>query len=365
MPSLSSAIVARRTSADEWFLLWARDTDLLAQRFDLGSATLSGEVSTITTGVRVEDSQLQTYVSASRHGHLAWATSRAAEHALALRGRDGRLIRWLDVPAGRNVQPALSPDDSQVMFTRVERGLADIYRYDLKSGVADRITTDPDYDESPTWSSKGLALTYRGRSSGKRAVFRLELASGARPVLVASEVTTPGVETPDGRHIIVQVNEAGTTKLVAYALPDFKVGVPIANAAGNVAIATVSPDGWAFVASTSGGHYSIALARLEAKDGGFSLGSPQTAAEGVIAAVSRRDGKELFVTMPDGQLRAIAITKTGSNVSFGAPVPLFRLPPGSDSLSVNADGTQFVISETPNAIGQTIRLLTHWESRLK
>jgi Tol biopolymer transport system component len=365
IPSLSSAIVARRGPGDEWFLLWVRDHDLLAQRFDLASAALSGDVSTIASGVRVEESQLHALVSASRHGHLAWATSRAAEHALALRSRDGRLIRWLDLPAGRNVQPVLSPNDTQVLFTRVERGIADIYRHDLKTGVTDRITTDPDYDESPVWSASGRAFTYRGFVRGKRAVLRLELSSGARPVVVATDVQTAGTETPDGRHIILQVNDGGVVKNLAYAIPDFKVSVPVGNVPAGTAIAAVSPDGWAFVGSTAYTQAPVALARLETRDGGFSLGPPQVAAEGVIGATSRRDGKELFVTMPDGHLRAIAITKTGTNVSFGAPVTLFRLPPGSDTLSVNADGTQFVIAETPNTVGQTIRVLTNWESRVK
>jgi dipeptidyl aminopeptidase/acylaminoacyl peptidase len=365
MASLSSAIVAKRASADEWFLLWARDTDLLAQRFDLASGSLSGEVSPIASGVRVEDSQLQTIVSASRHGHLAWATSRAAEHALALRTREGRLIRWLDVPAGRNLQPALSPNDTQVLFARVERGLSDIYRHDLKNGGTDRITTDPDYDEGPTWSPNGRAMTYRGRVGGKRSILRLELSSGARPILVASDALSPGVETPDGRYIIVQMNDGGAARTRAYAFPDFKSSVPVANVPGDVAIGVISSDGWAFVASTTATQTSVALARLDAKDGDLSLGPLQVAAEGVIGATWRRDGKELFVTMPDGNLRAIAITKTGTNVSFGAPVTLFRLPPGSDTFTVNADGTQFVIAETPNTTGQTIRVLTNWDSRVK
>ena len=119
------------------------------------------------------------------------------------------------------------------------------------------------------------------------------------------------------------------------------------------------------MSSTTGTHATVALARLATKDGGFSLGPLQVAAEGVIGATSRRDGKELFVTMPDGHVRAIAITKAGSNVSFGAPVTLFRLPAGSDTMTANADGSQFVIAETPNTIGQTIRVLTNWDSRVK
>jgi serine/threonine protein kinase len=365
LASLSSAIVARRASTDEWFLLWARDRDLLAQPFDLASGSLSGEVSTIASGVRVEDSQLQMYASASRHGHLAWATARAAEFALALRGRDGRLIRLLNVPAGTSVQPTLSPDGTQVLFTRVERGMADIFRHDLKSGVTDRVTTNPDYDEGAAWSANGRAMTYRGREAGSRSVFRLELSSGARPVKVASDATTPGVETPDGRYVIATVSEAGAVRVMAYATPDFKVRVAVANAPADTSVAGVSPDGWAFLAAGNGLPYSILAARLEIKEGALSLGPPKIAVEGIISATIRSDGKELFVTMPDGTLRAIGVTKAGNTISFGAPATLFRLPPGTESLSVNADGTQFVIAETPYTTGQTIRLLSNWDSRLK
>jgi hypothetical protein len=173
------------------------------------------------------------------------------------------------------------------------------------------------------------------------------------------------VETPDGRYIIVQVNDGGAARTRAYAFPDFKSSVPVANVPGDVAIGVISSDGWAFVASTTATQTSVALARLDAKDGDLSLGPLQVAAEGVTSATSRRNGAELFVTVPDGHLRAIAITKAGNNVSFGAPVTLFRLPPGSDTLTVNSDGTQFVIAETPNTVGQTIRVLTNWDSRIR
>jgi serine/threonine protein kinase len=365
MASLSSAIVAKRASTEEWFLLWARDQDLLAQRFDLTSGTLSGDAATIASGVRVDESQLTMYVSASRHGHLAWATARAAESALALRGRDGRLVRLLDVPAGKLVQPALSSDGTQVLFTRVERGMGDIFRHDLKSGVTERVTTDPDYDEGAVWSPSGRAFTYRGREAGKRVIFRLELEAGARPVNLTSDATASGVETPDGRYYIFPVAQSGVVKLVAETMSGPKTRTPVANSPPDLWVGSMSVDGWVTLFSEPGGNTSVFMARLDTQGNTVSLGPPQVVAERIIAAAVRRDFKEMFVAAPDGYLRAVTILRAGSRLTFGAPVTLFRLPPGSDTFSVNADGTQFVIAETPYSTGQTLRLLTRWDSRLK
>jgi hypothetical protein len=51
-------------------------------------------------------------------------------------------------------------------------------------------------------------------------------------------------------------------------------------------------------------------------------------------------------------------------LTLGAPQTLFKLPPGTGEFSVNADGSQFVVLETPFAAGQTLRVLTNWENRL-
>ena len=358
--SQSSAIVVKRASADEWFLLWAPDNNLLAQRFDLASGTLSGAVSTIAEGVRVDDNVRLVYVTASRLGHLAWA--RAAESVLALRSREGRLIRWL-VTAEGNFWPALSPDDTQVLFTRTERGFHYLYRHDLKSTVTTRFITTP--AEGAKFSADGRAVMYWAYVDRKPGgLLRLELSSGARPVPVTLEGFGFFAETPDG-HIIVKVRGGGTPKVMAYAPPDFKTGVAIANVPADSSIVGVSPDGWALVRSGASPDVSIAVARLEAMDGRFSLGPLQVAAERVSRVDYRRDFKEMFVTMLDGELRAIEIRRTADNVSFGAPQTLFRVPLGTSGISVNADGTQFVIAETPNAIGQTIRLLTRWDQRVR
>ena len=195
--SLSSGILARHPVTGGWYLMWARDQDLLAQAFDVNSLTLSGDVATIATDIRVEESQRLAYVSASLTGQLAWATSRAADNVLAVYGRDGRRIRTLDIPPAKLVQPALSPDGKRLLFTSVDRGNADIFLYDLTTNVTERLTTDPDYDEQPTWTPDGSAMTYRGRDGEKQAVLRLAIGRGTQPErLLAGESAGTSYETP-------------------------------------------------------------------------------------------------------------------------------------------------------------------------
>ena len=75
----------------------------------------------------------------------------------------------------------------------------------------------------------------------------------------------------------------------------------------------------------------------------------------------------LFVARADGTLQAMTIARGPTGLSIGAPADLgLRLPPDTNyTVAVNSNGTQFVVSETASTIGQTIRLLTSWDSRIR
>jgi Tol biopolymer transport system component len=367
IPSLSSGILARHPVSAGWYLMWARDDDLLGQPFDVTTGRLAGDVSTIARGVRVEESQRLLYASASRNGRLVWATSRAAETALSLFGRDGRRISVLDVPPGKLVQPALSPDGSRLLFTRVEQGTADIYLYDFRKKVTERLTTDPDYDESPVWTSDGLAMMYMGRDRSERVVFRLAIGSGGRPVKVQSEgAYSPGIETPDRRYAIVSAPNPKTGRDVA-ALSPASAGtlVPLLQDPGDQQPLALSVDGRAlFVGLVSGSRNAVGVGRLYLDRPTPTLGPIQMVAEDAQAIAVRPDGREAFVLAPDGFIKAIALTPGNDNVAIGATTSLFPAPPGTGGFSVNPTGTQFVVAEAPFVMGQTIRVLTRWDARL-
>ena len=364
--SLSSGILARHPVTGGWYLMWARDQDLLAQAFDVESLALSGDVATIATGIRVEESQRLAYVSASLTGQLAWATSRAADNVLAMYGRDGRRVRTLDIAPGKLVQPALSPDGKRLLFTRVERGGADIFLHDLTTNVTERLTTDANYDESPVWTPDGSAMTYSGRDEEKGAIFRLAIGRGAQPEkLFVNDLASVGFETPDRRFLILSLFKAGTADDVVARLREGGKLVPLVSGPGSDLPVGLSTDGRTLLMTQQSGSRTFAsVARVRTDGAEPAVGAVQMVADGVLAAVLRPDGREVIVVNPDGFMKAIALTPSGDTIAIGATTLLFQASRIAESFTVGPTGQQFVAAESPFALGQTLRVLTRWDARL-
>jgi serine/threonine protein kinase len=364
--SLSSGILARHPVTSGWYLMWARDQDLLAQPFDVESLTLSGDVATIATGIRVEGSQRLAYVSASLTGQLAWATSRAADNVLAVYGRDGRRIRTLDIPPAKLVQPVLSPDGKRLLFTGIDRGGADIFLHDLTTNVTERLTTDPNYDEQPVWTPDGSAMTYSGQEGEKRTILRLAIGRGVEPEkLFVGDAASLGVESPDRRFLILSVFNAGTADDIVVRVRESGKLVPLVSGPGSDVPAGLSTDGRTLLMTQQSGSRSFAsVARVRTDGADLALGAVQMVADGVRAAVLRPDGREVIVVSPDGLVKAIALTPSGDTIAIGATTPLFQAPRIADSFTVGPTGQELVVAESPFALGQTLRVLTRWDARL-
>jgi eukaryotic-like serine/threonine-protein kinase len=364
--SLSSGLMATRPSTGAPYLLWARDGDLLAQPLDIEAGKLTGEATAIAKGVRVEESQRLAFAGASRTGIVAWASASAAEQIFALYNREGRRIRTLDIPPGRNAQPALSPDGRRLLYTRAEKGVGSIHLHDLASGANQRVATPPGYSEFPSWTPDGRAVIANTNVDGRRVVHRMTLDSGAPPTLLVKEGSViGGLETADGRFLIATIIHAVTGfDVVAVPLTGSGTPVPLAATPASEILTSMSRDGRWLVISDAGGA-ALEIRRLVTTDGAlrlsgrFSLGSG-----GTSGAVIRGDAGEVFFGTADGSLKSIALKPAGEGLTLGPPKTLFTLPAGDGTFSVNAQGNEFVIAESPSARGQTLRVLTNWEKRL-
>jgi hypothetical protein len=139
---------------------------LLAQPFDAERAVLSGQPSTIASGVRVLEAQRGIIGSASRNGIVAWATPRAVATRTAWYGRDGRRLEQLPVDLLEPLQLIISPDGRRVAFTQPLNGTADVVVYDFAAARSRRVSTSPDYDEMPIWSPDSMEVLYRATPRG-------------------------------------------------------------------------------------------------------------------------------------------------------------------------------------------------------
>jgi hypothetical protein len=366
LAALSSAILATAPSTGATYLLWARDADLLAQPFDLKAGALTGEARLIAKGVRVEASQRLTFASASRTGTIAWAAADAADAIFGLYDRSGRRLRALDIGPGKVAQPILSPDGRRLVFMQAEKGQGAVYIYDLKTGATQRVSTTASYSELPSWTPDGGAVIYQGQPEGTRKLFWVRIDSGS-PVeeLRAPDAYGGGFELPDHRFIIYNATHPGTgLDVMALRMFGDRAAVALATTAVDEEIASISADGrWVTFFPPSGSLATIR--RLIATGDTPTLGATYSLPPDCTGgAVLRADTREAFYASSEGSLKAIAITPGSDSLTLGAPQTLFKLPPGTGEFSVNADGSQFVVLETPFAAGQTLRVLTNWENRL-
>ena len=179
-------------------LLWVRDDDLFAQPLDIDAGRLTGEVKSVASDVRVEESQRGTFASVSDAGRLVWASARGGDFNFSWYERNGH--RLGDLPIERKDRAAADPPDGRKLaFTRAVGGTADIWVHDLASAATTQVTTDPEYDENPSWSPDGRRLIYQGRPDDTLLVATLDGSSPILKVPGGSRLTGGGFMPTEAR----------------------------------------------------------------------------------------------------------------------------------------------------------------------
>jgi eukaryotic-like serine/threonine-protein kinase len=364
--SLSSGLYAPARGDRPGHLLWVRDDDLFAQPLDIDSGRLTGEVKSVASDVRVEESQRGTFASVSDAGRLVWASARGGDFNFSWYERNGHRLGDLPIATGKIMQPRISPDGRKLAFTRAVGGTADIWVHDLASAATTQVTTDPDYDENPSWSPDGRRLIYQGRPDDTLLVATLDGSSPILKVPGGSQLTGGGF-MPDGRTIMFSRITASTTNDLAVAHLDRPDAiVALTNEPGQEFLPTPSPDGrWLAFVTDRTGRPEVVIARLFSDGTTFRLGQRlPVSPSGGFDPTWRKDGREIIYLAPDATLMSVAVTVDGEAVTLGKPTALFKVPADAGGWGSNwagtADLTKFVVAQAPQATRQQFRLLTDW-----
>ena len=363
--SLSSGLYAPPRGNQPGHLLWVRDDDLFAQPLDVDGGRLTGEVTSVASDVRVEESQRGTFASVSNTGRLVWASARSAEMRFAWYDRSGRRLDALPVPSGKIMQPRISRDGKRLAFTRASGGTADVWVHEFASGAIKQVSTSPDYDENPSWAPDGRRLIYEGYADNTMIVATVDGSSPDVRITTGSKLTAGSI-LADGRTLIFSQLAAGNTNdLATVSLDNPKTVLALTDDRGQEFQPAPSPDGrWLAFVTTRTGRPEVVIARL-LKDGAtYRLGQRlPVSTSGGIDPAWRQDGREMLYQAPDATLMSLTVT-LGDVLTLGKPTPLFKLPADAGGWGSNwaatADFAKLIVVEAPHAVHQRFRLLTDW-----
>jgi len=305
------------------YLLFRRETTLLAQPFDPDRLQIAGEVTPVAEQVGIGEHFNHGDFSVSENGVLAYRSGRLFGNLkLTWFDRQGKQLGALQPPesfAGFS----LSPDGNRVAVNRVnlQTTANDLWLLELARGAASRFTFDPGTETFPVWSPDGSRILFASDRGG-RVELCLKASSGAGKEEVLFQSPTnkrPTDWSRDGR-LIAFLNTAPKTRWDVWLLPmeGDRKPIPYLQTEFDEFDAQFSPDGrWMAYTSTETGRAEVYVQTIPASGGKWQIST-----SGGVQPKWRRDGSEILYLTDDRKLMAVTV-KAGpaGSATFEAGVP--------------------------------------------
>jgi len=367
LESKSSAVYANG------FLLFVRDSTLMAQEFDVGSRATRGEPRATRETVHIDNSTWNSPVSVSDNGVLVYGLGGSSgNNRVTLYERSGRRIRDL-TQIGNILSINASPDFRRFVFEWQQQPLADIWVVDATTGTRSRVTTSPDDENSGVWLPDGKNILYAGRDHLRYRIYQTRVDGLSEPKMMWADSTQdvwPLDVSTDGHWLLYGVGQAGGTRafgaLWIRSLVDQTPPRMLVPESEGFFSARFSPDGrWiAFDASISG-HAEVYVSPVPAPGAGLSA-RWQVSTGGGTRPRWRGDARELFYDRPDGMIMAVSVSTTGSEFHTTGETPLFSAFQRADvqTLEVSPDGRTFVVNTLGGDNAEPLAIVTNWTRTL-
>jgi Tol biopolymer transport system component len=359
------------------YLLFVRETTLMAQAFDADTLELKGDALPIAEQTSRNPLIGRAMFSVSENGVLVMRSGGINNNAQMIWfDRTGKQLGPLTAPGGYSM-PALSPDEKSVAVSRVDllAGTAsDIWLINLERGTQIRLTDDPASDSYPAWSPTSDRITFVSTRNGQTSIYT-KLSNGSaveEPLVSSAELKWNPTFSPDGKLIIyAQLNPKTNTDLYLVSTGSDKKIETFLQTNFIEAQPCVSPNGrWVAYISNETGQFEVyvqtfpvASSKLLVSVGGGS--QPRW----------RADGRELYYYAPNRKLMAVEVNGEGPTFTVGIARPLFEIRvfgtvdqsfPGNGYYTTTRNGNRFLVPslpETPER--QQINVVLNWTADLK
>jgi serine/threonine protein kinase len=348
------------------YLLFARNTTLMAQSFDAAKLQLSGEPFPVVEQVAFSVASGYSNFSVSDNGTLVYWNGSPLSRQLVWFDRAGKQLNVVGPPGEYN-DVVLSPDEKRAALQRDDSTNSDIWLMDLERGVPGRFTFSPELDDDPAWSPDGNSIVFNSGRGGVRGLYR-KASSGAgnEELLAKADVVTNGIDwSADGKFIVFESSDPQRGGNL-WVLPLFGEMKPyvVLQTEFNESHGRFSPDSrWLAYVSNESGRNEVYVQSFPPSGGKW-----QVSTTGGSQPHWRSDGKELFYMTPDRKLMAVDVNPQQS-FEVGAPKLLFQTTvaryEAPNRYAVSRDGQRFLINSAVEEVSHTMTVVLNWTAEIK
>jgi len=303
--------------------------------------------------------------SVSNEGTLVYVRHRAPSQQLAILDRLGREIQTIGPSQERLIHPSLAPNGREVLVSGLEKGVWDIWIYDMVRSIKTRLTADPDFDQAPIWGPDGRTAAYTRERDGETQIVLKGIDPGAGEQILSSTRLAQRANQffPDGRALIYERVDRPGGKCDLWQLSKTRDGVweqkQWLHTPFEEGPAKFSPKGDYIV------YQHDFSGRNEIYVRAFPRGERlwQISRQGGIQPRWSRDGAEIYF-VAGSSLYAVAV-RTEPEFSAGPPAELFAHASLATSTKVPAydvmpDRKGFVVTKPVGTARPVIQVVQNW-----
>ena len=357
--------------ASPGYLLFVRETTLMAQPFDATTLQLSGEPQPLVEQVNISPQGSSSY-SVSDDGVLVYLSG-GAQTQLTWFDRSGKLLSSTGA-TGYYSNFVLSPDEKRVAAAIWDpiTSTRDIWIIDPARTTSTRFSFNGAEDFLPIWSPDGAKILFVSDRSGF-GNFYVKPASGAandEEILKTDQRKWPSDWSKDGQYVAF-TSFSPQTRLDLWVLPiaGDRKPIPFLQTSFNEDGPKFSPDGH-FIAyySDESGPYEVYVQPFPASGAKWQISSG-----GGMQPRWRSDGKEMFFMAPNRTLMAVDVNLDLGKGLVEAGVPRVLFPTRSIGYSgprnyyeCSHDGQRFLINSLQSDAGSVpVSVIVNWTANLK
>jgi len=363
-----------RLSQDGTRLFYVREATLFMLPVERGSLSPSGGARPVIEGVRQTNASGAGHFHFSDGGTLVYVrgSDDGGDLALAWVDRSGK-EELIPLPPQRYTYPRVSPDGTRIAVDSRD-GDEDVWLWDDVRKTMTKLTSSPEADLYPVWTSDGRSVAYRTGTEGRSQVMLRNADGVGTPKHLLKDhdgSVAPQMMLADGSQLLRATSSNGGSAFLAL-LPAgggalkalFTTDVP-------QVVGEISPDRrWIAYQSTESSTQNEIYVRpfpntedgrwkISTAGGGMPLWSPS--------------GRELFFIAPSpSRLVAVKIqpSPAGGPFTYGAPERLFETSQYATGLfgrayDITPDGRRFVlVKRQAQEVTSQIVVVANWFQEL-